>query len=48
MNPYIRAATKCPKVKTQAKERLDKRKLDKPDKPVKPTPGAKSPKDKNL
>ena len=26
MNPYVRAAKKFPKVKNQAKERLDKRK----------------------
>ena len=36
MNPYLRAAAKHPKVKAQAKERLDKRKLGKPDKPPKP------------
>ena len=34
MNPYIRAAAKHPKVKQQAKERLEKRK-GKPDKPPK-------------
>jgi len=33
MNPYLRAAKKHPKVKAQAKERLGKRKLGKPDKP---------------
>ena len=32
MDPYIRASKKFPKVKQQAKERLDKRK----EKPVKP------------
>jgi hypothetical protein len=36
MNPYLRAAAKFPKVKAQAKERLGKRKLGKPDKPAKP------------
>ena len=36
MNAYLRAAAKFPKVKTQAKERLGKRKLAKPGKPVKP------------
>ena len=35
MNPYLRAAAKFPKVKNQAKERLGKRKLAKPDKPPK-------------
>jgi hypothetical protein len=35
MNPYLRAAKKHPKVKAQAKERRDKRKLGKPDKPAK-------------
>jgi hypothetical protein len=34
-SPYLRAAAKFPKVKTQAKERLDKRQ-GKPDKPIKP------------
>ena len=34
MNPYLRAAKKHPKVKQQAKERLGKRKLGKPDKPA--------------
>ena len=38
MNPYLRAAKKHPKVKTQAKERRDKRKLAKPDKPPKIKP----------
>jgi hypothetical protein len=33
MNPYLRAAKKHPKVKAQAKERLGKWKLGKPDKP---------------
>ena len=33
-SPYLRAAAKFPKVKTQAKERLDKRQ-GKPDKPKK-------------
>jgi hypothetical protein len=32
-SPYLRAAAKFPKVKNQAKERFDKRKLGKPDKP---------------
>ena len=32
MNHYLRASKKFPKVKLQAKERLDKR----PDRPVKP------------
>jgi hypothetical protein len=36
MNPYLRASNKYPKVKTQAKERFDKRK---PVKPVKPPKG---------
>ena len=40
MNPYLRAVKKHPKVKTQAKERLGKRKLGKPDKPAK-SPKAK-------
>ena len=35
MNPYLRAAAKFPKVKQQAKERRNKRKLAKPDKPPK-------------
>lgn len=35
MNPYLRAVKKHPKVKAQAKERLDKRQ-GKPDKPKKP------------
>jgi hypothetical protein len=35
-SPYLRAAAKFPKVKTQAKERLGKRKLGKPAKPAKP------------
>ena len=38
MNPYLRAAKKHPKVKTQAKERLGKRKLGKPAKPPKIKP----------
>ena len=48
MNPYLRAAAKFSKVKTQAKERLDKRqgKPEKPAKPDKPTPPAKPPKAK--
>ena len=33
INPYIRAATKFPEVKQQAKERFEKRK-GKPDKPI--------------
>ena len=38
INPYIRAAAKYPKVKQQAKERLEKRKGKpiKPDTPVTP------------
>lgn len=38
MNPYLRAAAKFPNVKTQAKERFDKRKLAKPVKPPKAKP----------
>ena len=37
MNPYIRAASKHPKVKQQAAERLSKR-PGKPEPPVKPEP----------
>jgi len=44
MNPYLRAAKKHPKVKAQAKERLGKRKLGKPDKP--PAKPDKPPKSK--
>jgi hypothetical protein len=47
MNAYLRASKKHPKVKTQAKERFDKRKLGKPDKPVKPIPPPKPPKGKS-
>ena len=36
MNPYVRAAEKHPKVKTQALERKAKRKADKDKKPKKP------------
>ena len=36
MNPYLRAVKKHPKVKAQAKERRNKRKLGKPDKPANP------------
>jgi hypothetical protein len=46
MNPYLRASKKFPKVKLQAKERLDKRpdRPVKPDKPGKPEkPGGKKP-----
>ena len=44
MNPYLRAAKKHPKVKAQARERLGKRKLGKPDKP--PAKPDKPPKSK--
>ena len=44
MNPYLRAAKKHPKMKAQAKERLGKRKLGKPDKP--PAKPDKPPKSK--
>lgn len=37
-SPYLRAAAKFPKVKQQAKERLGKRKPDKPVKPPKVKP----------
>ena len=47
MNAYLRAAKTSPKIKKQAKERSDTRKLDKKNTPVKPLKQAKPPKTSN-